>query len=336
MKNLACLLFSLVALCFTGSVAAQQPIVIKFSHVVSADAAKGKAAAYFKKLAEERTGGRVRIDVHPRGELYTDNEELHALRSGDVQMLAPSVSKFGQIGVPQFEIFDIPYLIDSDEAWRKATQGTVGRKLLTQLESKGLVGLGYWSAGRKHMSANKPLRQPADARRLKMRTQLSAVIRLQMQAIQAIPQSTIFSDVYEGLRAGVFDGTENPATTFQTSRFDRVQKYLTLTGHGYLGYAVIANKQFWDGLPADIRSALETAVADTARSQFETVGNDEKQAIEAIARGGKTSVIRLDADELAQWKKALAGVAFLAESRVGRENISELRQELGHRPRPAE
>lgn len=336
MKNLACLFFSIVALCFAGSAQAQQPIVIKFSHVVSGDAAKGKAATYFKKLAEERTSGRVRIDIHPKGELYTDNEELHALRSGDVQMLAPSVSKFGQIGVPQFEIFDIPYLIDSDEAWRKATQSPVGRKLLTQLEPKGLVGLGYWSAGLKHMSANKPLRRPEDARHLKMRIQLSEVIRLQMRAIQAIPQSTVFSDVYESLRAGVFDGTENPATTFHTSHFDRVQKYLTLTGHGYLGYAVIANKQFWDGLPPDIRSALETAVADTARYQFETIANANKQAIEAIARGGKTTVIKLNAEELAQWKKALAGVAFLADLRVGRENITDLRKELGNEQRPAE
>lgn len=329
MKNFVCLVFSVVALCFAGGVHAQQPIVIKFSHVVSSDAAKGVAAIYFKKLAEERTGGRVRIDVHPKGELYTDNEELHALRSGDVQMLAPSVSKFGQIGVPQFEIFDIPYLIDSDEAWQKATQGPVGRQLLARLEPKGSVGLGYWSAGLKHMSANKPLRRPEDAQRLKMRIQLSEVIRMQMREIRAIPQTTVFSDVYEGLRAGVFDGTENPVTTFYRSRFDRVQRYLTLTGHGYLGYAVIANKRFWDGLPPDIRSALETAVADTARYQSAMIGNADKQAIEAIARGGKTKVIRLDARELAAWKKALAGVALLAEARVGRENVVDLRKELG-------
>lgn len=328
MKKFASLFFSILVLCFAASAQAQQPIVIKFSHVVSKDASKGIAAAYFKKLAEERTAGRVRVDVYPKGELFTDNEELHALRSGDVQMLAPSVSKLGQIGLPEFEIFDIPYLIDSDEAWRKATQSSVGQKLLAQLEPKGIVGLGYWSGGLKHISANKPLRRPENAHRLKMRIQRSEVIRLQMQAIKAIPQATVFSDVIEALHAGVFDGTENPVTTFHTSRFDRVQKHLTLTGHGYLGYAVMANKRFWDGLPPDIRSALETAVADTARFQFETMANADKQAIEAIARGGKTNVIRLNAEELAEWKKALAGVAFLADSRVGRENIAQLRKEV--------
>jgi C4-dicarboxylate-binding protein DctP len=318
-----------MTLCIIGSAEAEQPIVIKFSHVVSSDAAKGKAAAYFKKLAEERTAGRVRVDVHPKGELYTDNEEFHALRSGDVQMLAPSVSKFSQIGLPQFEIFDIPYLIDSEAAWQKATQGPVGLNLLKQLEPKGMIGLGYWSGGLKHMSSNKALHRPDDASRLKMRIQLSQVIRLQMHAIKAIPQSTAFSDVFDSLRAGVFDGTENPASTFYTSHFDRVQKYLTLTGHGYLGYAVISNKRFWDGLPPDIRNILQTAVADTARYQSETIASSDKQAIDAIARDGKAKVVSLNPEELAEWKKAMSGVAFLSDPRVGRDNIAKLRKDLG-------
>lgn len=332
MKIFVCMLWSAVALCCAGSAAAQQPIVIKFSHVVSSDASKGKASAYFKRLAEERTGGRVRIDIHPKGELYTDNEELYALRSGDVQMLAPSVSKFSQIGLPQFEIFDLPYLIDSERAWQIATQGPVGQKLLKQLEPKGLVGLGYWSGGLKHMSANKPLRTPADAHRLKLRIQPSQVLRLQMRAIKAIPQSSAFSDALENLRAGVFDGTENPALTFHTGHFDRAQKYLTLTGHGYLGYAVISNKQFWDGLPPDIRSALQTAVADTARHQAETIANSDRQAIAAIARDGKTKVVSLNAEELAAWKTALAGVDFLSDFRVGRDSVARLRRDLGVEP----
>lgn len=332
MKKLACLLLSLFALAVAGGASAESPLVIKFSHVVAKDAAKGRAAEYFKQLAEERTGGRVRIDVHPKGELFSDSEELHALRSGDVQMLAPSVSKFGQIGIPQFEVFDLPYLIDSDAAWQKATQGGVAGKLLAQLEPKGLVGLGYWSGGRKHLSANKPLRRPADLRHLKMRIQLSEVIRLQMRALGAIPQTTAFTDVIDALRTGVFDGTENPATTFHTSRFDRVQSHLTLTGHGYLGYAVIANKRFWDGLPADIRGALESAVTDTARYQAGVVAAAEEQAIEAVAKAGKTKVVRLTAAELDEWKKTLAGVAELAAARVGADNIAALRQELGRAP----
>lgn len=331
MKKLACLCLTVFVLAATGGATAE-PVVIKFSHVVAKDAAKGKAAEYFKQLAEERTGGRVRIDVHPKGELYTDSEELHALRSGDVQMLAPSVSKFGQIGIPQFEVFDIPYLVDSDAAWQKATQSAVAGKLLAQLEPKGLVGLGYWAGGRKHLSANKPLRRPADLRHLKMRIQLSEVIRLQMRELGAIPQSTGFTDVIDALRAGVFDGTENPATTFHASRFDRVQSHLTLTGHGYLGYAVIANKRFWDGLPPDIRGALESAIADTTRYQTGIIAAAEEQAIAAVEQAGKAQVVRLNAVELAEWQKTLAGVGGLAEARVGSDNVAELRKALGRTP----
>lgn len=329
MKTFVCLLLWIATCGLLGNAYAQQPIVIKFSHVVSSDAAKGKAADYFKKLAEERTGGRVRVDVYPRGELYTDNEELHALRSGEVQMLAPSVSKFAPLGLPEFEVFDIPYLIDSDEAWGKATEGTVGRKLLEQLKDKGVIGLGYWRGGIKHMSANKPLRRPEDARGLKMRIQPSKVLDMQMRALGANPHATAFSNVIEALHAGVVDGTENPATTFAASRFDRVQKYLTLTGHGYLGYAVIVSKRFWDGVPDDIRDALESAVADAGRYQAELLSKADRQSLETVSRRGEAQVISLNAEEKAAWRTALNGVAREAEARVGRDNIVALRKELG-------
>ena len=329
MKTFAWLLLWMATFGLLGKAQAKQPIVIKFSHVVSSEAAKGKAADYFKKLAEERTGGRVRVDVHPKGELYTDNEELHALRSGEVHMLAPSVSKFAPLGLPEFEVFDIPYLIDSDEAWGKATQGTVARTLLKQLEAKGLVGLGYWRGGLKHMSANKPLRRPEDARGLNMRIQPSKVLDMQMRALGAIPRATTFSNVIEALQAGVVNGTENPATTFAASRFDRVQRYLTLTGHGYLGYAVIVNKRFWDGLPDDIRGVLETAVADAGRYQDELLANADRQSLETVTRRGEAQVISLSAEEKAAWRTALTGVAREAEGRVRPDNIIALRKELG-------
>lgn len=329
MKTFPWLLLWIATFGLLGNAYAEQPIVIKFSHVLSSEAAKGKAADYFKKLAEERTGRRVRVDVYPRGELYTDNEELHALRSGEVQMLAPSVSKFAPLGLPEFEVFDIPYLIDSDEAWGKATEGMVGRKLLEQLKDKGVIGLGYWRGGIKHMSANKPLRRPEDARGLKMRIQPSKVLDMQMRALGAIPHATTFSNVIEALHAKVVDGTENPATTFAASRFDRVQKYLTLTGHGYLGYAVIVSKRFWDGLPDDIRDALESAVTDAGRYQAGLLSKADRQSLETVSRRGEAQVISLNAEEKAAWHAALNGVAREAEARVGRDNIVALRKELG-------
>src|SRR5213078_4175425 len=163
-------------LALAGSAFAQQPIVNKFSHVVALDTPKGKGAEYFKKLAEERTKGRVRVEVYPNSSLFKDGEEMEALQLGSVQMLAPSVSKFGPLGVREFEVFDLPYMFDSNDELHKVCEGPVGKQLFKKLESKGIIGLAYWDNGFKDMSANKPLKIPADFRGLKMRIQSSKVL----------------------------------------------------------------------------------------------------------------------------------------------------------------
>src|SRR6476469_5390170 len=227
---------------------AQQPIVIKFSHVVAVETPKGKAADYFKKLAEERTKGRVKVEVYPNSSLFKDGEEMEALQLGSVQMLAPSVSKFGPLGAREFEIFDIPYIFDSYDDLHKVTQGPVGQSLFKKLESKGITGLAYWVNGIKDMSANKALRKPEDMKGLKMRIQSSKVLESEMRAFGALPQVMAFSEVYQAMQTGVVDGSENPPSNFYTQKVDEVQKYLTLTDHGVIEYAVIVNKKFWDGL----------------------------------------------------------------------------------------
>src|SRR5512142_711160 len=241
---------------------AQQPIVIKFSHVVAVNTPKGKGADYFKKLAEERTKGRVKVEVYPNSQLYKDKEELEALQLGAVQMLAPSLAKFGPLGVREFEAFDLPYLFDDYAELHKITYGPVGASLMKKLEPKGIIGLAYWDNGFKDMSANKPLRKPADFRGLKMRIQSSKVLDSQMRALGAIPQVMAFSEVYQALQTGVVDGTENPPSNLYTQKMHEVQKFVTVSNHGYLGYALIANKKFWEGLPADLRAGLEKAMQE--------------------------------------------------------------------------
>jgi len=253
MSRLAALV--LIALAYgAGLTHAQQPIIIKFSHVVAVDTPKGKGAEYFKKLAEERTKGRVKVEVYPNSSLFKDGEEMEALQLGSVQMLAPSLAKFGPLGVREFEVFDLPYVFDNFEELHKVTEGPVGAALFKKLESKGLIGLAYWDNGFKVMSANKPIRVPADYKGLKMRIQSSKVLGDEIKALGAIPQVMAFSEVYQALQTGVVDGTENPPSNFYTQKMQEVQKYLALTDHGYLGYAVIVNKKFWDGLPADVRT----------------------------------------------------------------------------------
>ena len=320
------------ALALLAPAHAQQPIVIKFSHVVAVDTPKGKAAEYFKKLAEERTKGRVKIEVYPNSSLFKDGEEMEALQLGSVQMLAPSLAKFGPLGVREFEVFDLPYIFDNSDELHKVTSGPVGAGLFKKLESKGIVGLAYWDNGFKVMSANKPIRMPADYKGLKMRIQSSKVLGDEMKALGSIPQVMAFSEVYQALQTGVVDGTENPPSNFYTQKMQEVQKYLAVTNHGYLGYAVIANKKFWDGLPADVRTTLEGAMKDATKFANDIAQKENDDALEAVRKTGKTEIIVLTAEQKAALKKALVPVHKENEGRIGKETIAEVYKATGFQP----
>jgi C4-dicarboxylate-binding protein DctP len=322
-----------VAMMFSFGVAyAQQPIVIKFSHVVAVETPKGKAANYFKMLAEERTKGRVKIEVYPNSSLFKDGEEMEALQLGSVQMLAPSLAKFGPIGVREFEVFDLPYIFDNFEELHKVTEGPVGAALFKKLESKGLVGLAYWDNGFKVMSANKPIYAPADYKGLKMRIQSSKVLGDEMKALGSIPQVMAFSEVYQALQTGVVDGTENPPSNFYTQKMQEVQKYLALTDHGVIEYAVIVNKKFWDGLPADIRTTLQGAMKDATKYANDIAKKDNDDALEAVRKSGKTQILTLTPEQKAAMKKALVAVHKENESRVGKNIIADVYRAIGFKP----
>jgi len=321
-----------VLLGLAGTAFAQQPILIKFSHVVAVDTPKGKAAEYFKKLAEERTKGRVKVEVYPNSSLFKDGEEMEALQLGSVQMLAPSVAKFGPLGVREFEVFDLPYIFDSFDELHKVTDGPVGKKLFQKLESKGITGLAFWDNGFKDFSANKPLKVPADYKGLKMRIQSSKVLGDEIKALGAIPQVMAFSEVYQALQTGVVDGTENPPSNFYTQKMHEVQKYLTLSDHGVIEYAVIVNKKFWDGLPADIRTTLEGAMKEATKYANDIAKKENDDALEGVRKSGKTQIITLTADEKNQMKKALLAVHKENESRVGKDTLAEVYKETGFKP----
>ncbi len=314
--------FSLMAL-------AQAPIVIKFSHVVANNTPKGNAADYFKKKAEELTKGRVKIEVYANSTLYKDKEEMEALQIGAVQMLAPSLAKFGPLGVKEFEVFDLPYLFASYDDLHKVTQGPMGRKLLDKLDAKGVKGLAYWDNGFKSFSANKPMKAPADFKGMKMRIQSSKVLESQMRAVGSIPQVLAFSEVYQALQTGVVDGTENPISNLYTQKMHEVQKHLTLSEHGYLGYAVITNKKFWDGLPADIRKQLEDAMDQSTRYANQIAKVENEQALEAVKKSGKTEVYVPTAAEKLALKKQMIKTHTEMESRIGKEVIQEVYKSIG-------
>ena len=313
----------------SGTAFAKSPTVIKFSHVVAADTPKGQAAERFKQLAEARTGGRVRVEVYPNSTLYKDGEEMEALQLGSVQILAPSMSKFGPMGLPEFELFDLPYIFPDRAGLRRVLDGDIGRDLLKRLDSKGIVGLGFWDNGFKVMSANRPLHAVADFKGLKMRIKSSKVLDAQMRALGAMPQVMAFSEVYQALQTGVVDGTENSPPNLYTQKMYEVQKYVALSNHGYDGYAVIAGKKFWDGLPADIRTTLEGAMRDATDFENQLSLKENEDAIARVRASGRCTVYELTPDEQAAWQKALLPVHREMESRIGKSLIDAVYRETG-------
>ena len=319
-------------LAFGSAAIAQQPIVLKFSHVVAVDTPKGKGAERFKQLAEERTKGRVKVEVYPNSSLFKDGEEMEALQLGSVQMLAPSLAKFGPLGVREFEVFDLPFMFDNYADLHKVTDGPVGAGLMKKLEPKGIIGLAYWDNGLKVMSANKPLRMPEDMKGLKMRIQSSKVLSDQMKAVGALPQVMAFSEVYQAMQTGVVDGSENTPSNMLTQKHHEVQKYVALTNHGYIGYAVIVNKKFWDGLPADVRAALEGAMKDATAYANDIAKKENEAALEGIRKSGRSEVITLTDAQKSAWKKAMLPVHKENESRVGKDTIEAVYKAVDFKP----
>ncbi|MCX7257820.1 MAG: TRAP transporter substrate-binding protein [Polaromonas sp.] len=312
--------------------AASAQTVIKFSHVVAADTPKGKASEFFAKKAAELTKGKVKVEVYANSALYKDKEEIEALQIGAVQMLAPSLAKFGPLGVKEFEAFDLPFIFDDRADLHKITQGAVGASLLAKLEPKGIKGLAYWDNGFKSFSANTPLKSVADFKGKKFRIQSSKVLEEEIRSVGGIPQVMAFSEVYQALQTGVVDGTENPLSNFYTQKMHEVQKHLTLTNHGYLGYAVIVNKKFWDGLPADVRGQLDQAMKEATVYANKIAQEENDIALAGVKKSGKTTVYEPTPEERLALKKAMVPVHTKMADRVGKETLQTIYKETGFDP----
>lgn len=327
--------FTLMALVLglaSGVAQAADPIVIKFSHVVAAATPKGKAADYFAKLAEEKTQGRVKVEVYHNSTLYKDKEEMEALQMGAVQMLAPSLSKFRPLGVKEFEVFDLPFIFDDYAELHRVTQGPIGRSLLNKLEPKGIKGLAYWDNGFKSFSANRPLHGVEDYKGLKMRIQSSKVLDAQMRSLGTIPQVMAFSEVYQALQTGVVDGTENPISNLYTQKMHEVQRHLSLTNHGYLGYGVITNKKFWDSLPSDVRVELEAAMKEATAYANKIAKQENDDALAAVRKSGKTLVYTPSAAERQALKRALFRVHKEFAPKIDETLVHSIYKETGFDP----
>lgn len=309
------------ALVIAHTAAVADPIVIKYSHVVADQSPKGQAALKFKELAEKKLPGKVVVQVFPNSQLFGDGKEMEALLLGDVQIIAPSLAKFGKY-TKKLQIFDLPFLFEDIHAVDRFQDGPKGQELLNSMNAKGIKGLGYLHNGMKQLSANKPLRTPADAKGLKFRIQSSDVLEAQFKAVGANPQKLAFAEVYQALQSGVVDGTENPWSNTYTKKFHEVQKYIMESDHGVLDYMVITNAGWWDGLPADIRKALNEAMVESIRHGNKVAFDEAANFRQKVIDDKKAEVVPMTKAELAQWRTAMNPVWKRFEKEIGSDIIA--------------
>ncbi|VVN33220.1 C4-dicarboxylate-binding periplasmic protein DctP [Pseudomonas fluorescens] len=322
MLKLTKALLCAAAVSMAGLVQAADPIIIKFAHVVADNTPKGQGALMFQKLVGEhpKLKDRVKVEVYPNSALFGDGKEMEALLVGDVQMLAPSLAKFEQY-TKKVQIFDLPFLFNDLAAVDRFQQGPQGKALLSSMNDKGIHGLAYWHNGLKQLSANKKVILPKDARGLKFRVQASSVLEEQFKAIRANPRKMSFAEVYQGLQTGTVNGTENTWSNYESQKVYEVQPFFTETNHGLIDYMVITNAKFWNGLPEDVRSELQTII-----DQVTVKVNEQAEALNRTARqtiiNAKTSEIDpLTPEQRQQWRDAMRPVWDKFSDEIGADLI---------------
>lgn len=303
---------------------AQAEVLVRFSHVVAQDTPKGQMAARFKTLVEQRSGGRIRVEVYPDSRLYGDDDEMEALQLGAVEMLAPSLSKFGTVGIPEFEVFDLPFLFQDLAQVRCVTRGPIGRQLLQRLSRQQMVGLGFLDNGFKQMSAGEAVQNVPDFKGLRLRIQASRVLTDQMRALGAHPVVLSFDETRRALAAGVVDGAENPLSNFLTQGLASVQRAVTLTSHGYLGYAVVSNPRFWASLDAKDRDILTLALNDALEEGNRLSAHMNQQALATLRESSGVRIHALSSAQRDAMRRAVQPVYDNYQSRVGAKLLRQV------------
>jgi len=306
---------------------AQQPMIIKFSHVVAEGTPKGQAALKFKEVAEKLLPGKVKVEVYPNSQLFGDAKEIEALLLGDVHFIAPSLSKFQKF-TKVLQVYDLPFLFANMEAVDKFQEGKVGQDMLESMSKKGLLGLNYWHNGLKQLSANKPLLLPEDAKGVKFRVQSSDVLVSQFQAVGANPQKLAFSEVYQALQTGAVDGQENTWSNAYSQKYQEVQSDFTESNHGLLDYMVVTNASWWKKLPPDIREGLTKAMKE-ATAVNNKVADDLNQEAKAKIAASSAKIHQLTPEQRKKWQEAMKPVWKKFEKDIGASTIKAA-QDVGN------
>ena len=304
-----------------GDQSAEKTYVIKFSHVVAANTPKGRAADLFKQKVEDRLNGRVVVEVYPSSQLMSDEDSIEALAFNEIQMTAVSASKYNRY-TRKLQIFDLPFLFNDMDAVERFFKHPEGQKLLTVLEDKGLMGLGFWPNGLKQLSANTPLVEPADAEGLKFRIQESDVLEAQFLAVNANPQKLAFSEVYQALQVGTIDGQDNTWSNIYSEKFYEVQDHISETNHNLLAYIWMVNTEFWQGLPEDIRNELAVIVDEVNTAVLDMAIEINESDRQKVVRDDPDKIIKLSAEQLANWRTAMKPVWDQFTDEIGEEIVN--------------
>lgn len=307
-------------LCALSFNASAEPIQIKFSHVVAENTPKGQMALKFKELAEKRLAGKVEVKVFPNSQLFGDNKVLEAMQLGDVQLAAPSLSKFKKY-TKKLQIFDLPFLFNDINAVDRFQKSASGKKLLNSMNRKGLKGLGYLHNGMKQLSASHPLRTPNDAKGKKFRIMTSDVLAAQFDAVGAIAVKKPFSEVFTLLQTQAIDGQENTWSNIYSKKFFEVQEYITESDHGVLDYLIVTSNDFWSSLPDDIRSELNLAMAEAIEHGNSIAANKAANDKQLIVDSRRSTIVALSKAERQQWVNAMKPVWNKFSKQIGKDTI---------------
>lgn len=313
-------ILALTALLVFSPVQAEE-IVIKFSHVVAENTPKGRMANKFKELVEQRLPGKVKVEVYPNSQLFGDNKVLEAMLLGDVQLAAPSLSKFSRY-TQKLQLYDLPFLFTNMAAVDRFQQSPAGQDLLNSMKKKGIVGLGYLHNGMKQLSASAPLRVPSDAKDLKFRIMSSDVLAAQFEAVDAVPLKKPFSEVFTLLQTKAIDGQENTWSNIYSKKFFEVQPYITESNHGVLDYMVVTSTAFWDSLPDDIRAEVKKALDESIAIGNQAAGVLAEEDKQKIIDSGRSQVITLTPAEREQWVDVMKPVWKQFEKEIGPDLVN--------------
>ncbi|MDQ0338008.1 C4-dicarboxylate-binding protein DctP [Caldalkalibacillus uzonensis] len=302
----------------------EERLVIRFSHVVGEETPKGLAARRFAELIKERTGGYVEVQVFSNSYLYKDGEEIDALLQGDVQIIAPAISKLSEL-VPEWQVLDLPFAFDQVEEVFDYVQGPVGQELFARLEAKGIKTLAVWDNGFKHITnSQRPIQAPEDMAGLRFRIMPSEVLYQQFRQIGAEAENYAFNEVFQLLEHEHIDGQENTLSNIISRNLHYLQNYITISNHGYLGYLVLINRAFWEGLPEEVQDVILTTLEEVTEWQHQVAKEMNEQNLQEIEACQCIQITYLDEEDRELWRQHLQPVYQYYEDKYGKQYVVSL------------